>query len=74
MQDGCKVYMGFYMALNGSRFMVTWTLFKNHLLEVSLKQNQETMALQTLLTTVSLFYFIKCEDPHELKYIEIAFG
>ena len=28
------------------------------------KQNQETMALQTL-TTVDLFYFIMCEDPHE---------
>ena len=33
MQEGCKVYMGFYMALNGSCFMVTWTVFKNHLLD-----------------------------------------
>ena len=45
-------------------FMVTWTIFKNHLLEVGLTQNQETMALRTL-TTVDLFYFIMCEDPHE---------
>ena len=42
MQDGCKVYMESYMALNGSCFMVTWTVFKNHLLEVGLTQNQET--------------------------------
>jgi hypothetical protein len=27
-------------------------------------QNRETMALRTL-TTVDLFYFIMCEDPHE---------
>ena len=64
MQDGCKVYMDSYMASNGSCFMVTWTIFKNHLLEVGLTQNQETMALRTL-TTVDLFYFIMCEDPHE---------
>jgi hypothetical protein len=44
--------------------MVTWTIFKNHLLEVGLTQNQETMALQTL-TTVDLLHFIMCEDPHE---------
>jgi hypothetical protein len=64
MQDGCKVYMDAYMASNGSCFMVTWIIFKNHLLEVGLTQNQETMALQ-MLTTVGLFYFIMCEDPHE---------
>ena len=64
MQNGCKVYMDSYMALNGSCFMVTWIIFKNHLLEVGLTQNRETMALRTL-TTVDLFYFIMCEDPHE---------
>jgi hypothetical protein len=64
MQDGCKVYMDSYRASNGSYFMVTWILFKNHLLEVGLTQNQETMALQTL-TTVDLFYFIMCEDLHK---------
>ena len=67
MQDGCKVYMDSYTAFNGSCFMVTWTTFKNHLLEVGLTQNQETMALQTL-TTVDLFYFIMCEDS---AWIEI---
>ena len=64
MQDGCKVYMDSYMTSNGYCFMVTWTIFKNHLLEVGLTQNREIMALQTL-TTVDLFYFIMCEDPHE---------
>ena len=39
-------------------------MLKNHLLEVDLIQNRETMALR-MLTTVDLFYFIMCEDPHE---------
>jgi hypothetical protein len=39
MQDGCKVYMDSYMASNGSCFMITWTILKNHLLEVGLTQN-----------------------------------
>ena len=64
MQDGCKVYMDSYMASNESCFMVTWTIFNNHLLEVSLTQNQETMALW-MLTTIDLFYFIMHEDLHE---------
>ena len=64
MQDGCKVYMDFYMALNTLCFMVTWTIFKNHVLEEGLTQNQETMAFQ-MLTTIDLFYFITCEDPRE---------
>ena len=64
MQDGCRVYMDIYMASNGSCFMVTRIIFKNRLLEVGLTQNRETMTLRTL-TTVGLFYFIMCEDPHE---------
>ena len=55
MQDGCKVHMDSYMASNGSCFMVTWTSFKNHLLEVGLTQNRETMALRT---SQPLVYFI----------------
>ena len=46
---------------------VSWSLglfFKNHLLEVGLTPNRETMALRTL-TTVGLFYFTMCEDPRE---------
>jgi hypothetical protein len=64
MQDGCKLYMDSYMASNGPYFTVTWTIFKNHLLEVGLTQNQETMALRAL-TTVDLFYVIMCEDMRE---------
>ena len=56
--------MDSYMALNGSRFMVTWIILKNYLLEVGLTQNLETMALQ-MLTTIDLLYFIMCEDMHE---------
>ena len=70
--DG-TVYMDFYMASNGSCFMVIWTVSRNHLMEVGLTQNRETMALQTL-TTVDLFYFIICEDMYEYKSIEIEFG
>ena len=55
MQDGCKAYMDFYMASNGSCFVI--------IMEVDLTQNRETMAFQTL-TTVDLFYFTMCEDPH----------
>ena len=64
MQDGCKVYMDSYMTSNGSWFMVTWIIFKSHLLEVGLTQNRQTMTLRTL-TTVDLFYFIMREDMHE---------
>ena len=56
--------MDSYMASNGSCFMLTWTIFKNHLLEVDLTQNWETMALR-VLTTVDLVYFIMCEDPYK---------
>ena len=38
-------------------FMVTWIVFKNHLLEVSLTQNWKTMSLRTL-TTVGFFFFL----------------
>jgi len=37
--------------------MVTWIIFKNHLLEVGLTQNQEIMTLQNL-TTVDLLHYI----------------
>ena len=69
--DGCKVYMDSYMASNG--FMVTWTIFKNHLLEVGLTQMRETTVLRTLIP-VDLFYFNMCEDLREWKFIEVAFG
>ena len=53
-----------YMASNGSCFMITWTLFKNHLLEVGITQSRETMALRAL-TTDDSSHFIVCEDPQE---------
>ena len=52
------------MISNGLCFIVTLIVFKNHLLEVGLPQNWETMAFRTL-TTIGLFYFIMCEDPGE---------
>ena len=57
--------MDSYMASNGACFMVTGTIFKNHLLEASLTQKcWETMALWTL-TTIDLDYVIMCEDSRE---------
>ena len=35
IQDGCTIYMDSYMTSNESCFMVTWTIFNNHLLEAS---------------------------------------
>jgi hypothetical protein len=64
MEDGCKVYMDSYIVSNGPGFVVTWIIFNNHLLEVGLTQNQETMTFQ-MITTIGFFYFIMCEDPHE---------
>ena len=61
MQHGCKVYMDSYTASNGSWFMVTWSILKNHLLEVGSTQNHEIMALPNL-TAVGLKHFIMCED------------
>ena len=46
--------------------------FINHFLKVGLTQNLKTVALRTL-ATIDLFYFIICEDPHDLKkIIELA--
>ena len=73
MQDGYKVHMDSHMASNGSCFMAARTIIRTHLLEVGLTQNLETMALR-MLTTVGLFYFNMCEDPHEWNFVEIAFG
>ena len=60
------------MTLDETFFMVTWTILKNHLLELSLTQNRETMTLRTL-TTLIYSILIMCEDPHEHKLIEVAF-
>ena len=64
MQDGCNVYMAFPRGIEWIMFHGHLDCFENHLLEVGLTQNWETMALR-MLTTVDLFYFIIVEDPHE---------
>jgi hypothetical protein len=47
------------MASNGSHLMVTWIIFKRHLLKVGLTQNRKTMALQTFTTRwFILFYHV----------------
>ena len=71
--DGMSTWIPSYMASNGSCFVVTWTIFKNHFLEVGLAQKRETMALW-MFAAIGLSYFIMCEDLHEWKFIVIAFG
>ena len=48
-----------YMASNRSCLMVTWIIFKNHLLEIGLTQNHENMALRTL-TTIKKYFILSC--------------
>ena len=67
MRDGCEVYMDSCMVSNGSCFVVTWTILKDHLLEVGLTQNRETMAFRNL-TTVNLLYFMMDEDPAWIEF------
>ena len=62
MQEGCKVFVDSYATLNGSCFMITWTILENHLWEVGLTQNWETVVVWTL-TTVDLLYFIMYVGP-----------
>ena len=57
MHHGCKVYMDPYMASNGSCFMVTQTIFTNHLMEAGLTQNRETVALHMLKTFDFIIFY-----------------
>jgi hypothetical protein len=50
--------MDSHMASNGSSYMVTWIVFKNHLSVAGLTQNWETAALQTL-AVVDLFNHVQ---------------
>jgi hypothetical protein len=55
--------MDSYIASNGSCFMVIWTIFINHFLEVGPTQNREIMALR-MLTTVELFFLSYVRPGH----------
>ena len=74
MQDGCKVYMDSYMALNGSWVTVTWTIFKNHLLRVGLTENREIMALQPHKCWFILFYHVWGPAWIESHWNSISWG
>ena len=63
---GCQVYMDSYMASNGSCFMVTWTNLKNHLLEVGLTWDRETMAQPLIYSTLSCARI--CMNRNSLKW------
>ena len=53
------------MASIGPCFMVTWTIFKNHLLELGLTQNRETMVLRML---------DRCDNPKSFIEKVLAHG
>ena len=74
MQDGCNVYMDSYMASNGSCFMVTWTIFKNRLLQVGRPNTKPGDHGTPNAHNLDILYFIMREDLHEHKFTEIAFG
>ena len=40
--------------------MVTWIVFKNHLFEVGLAHNRETIALLELVTVDLFHFFLSC--------------
>ena len=63
-----KVYMDSYMASNGSCFMVTWIIFKNHLLEVGLTQNWETWHSECSQPLIDFIWFHHVWEP---AWIEI---
>ena len=58
MQNGCKVYMDSYMASNESWFMITWTIFKNHLLEVGPTQSERPWHSECSQPLFILFYHV----------------
>ena len=66
--------------LHGFLHGIEWIMFRGHLDyfqkpphggRPNSKQKTTTLGM---LTTVGLFYFFICEDPHEWKSIEIACG
>ena len=67
MQDGCKVYVDPYMASNGSCFMVTWTVFKYHLLEVGLTQLGDAGTLNAQDRVYHLSCVRTCMNRNSLK-------
>ena len=67
------VYMDAYMASIGSCFMVMWIIFKKHLLEVGLTQNQKAMTLRNV-PNVDLLYLSCVQTPHKLEFFETTFG
>jgi hypothetical protein len=63
MQDGCKVYMDPYVAIE-------WIMFHGHLdyIPKTLLEGRPNTKLgdhDIIFTTVDLFFFIMSEDPHE---------
>jgi hypothetical protein len=64
MQRWMSSLYGFLHGIEWIRFHGHLDYFQNHLLEVGLIQNRETMALR-MLTIVDLFYSIMCEEAQE---------
>ena len=70
MWDGCEVYMDSFTVSNGTCFMVTLTILKDHLVEVGLTQNREIEISQLLI-----YYILLCmRTLHVWKFVGRAFG
>ena len=74
MHNGCKVYVNSCVASNGSCFMVTWIVFKNHLLDIGLITNLRDHDTPKTHNRWFIIFYHAWEDPYEQKFIEIAFG
>jgi hypothetical protein len=75
MQDGCKSLLDSYMASNESRFMVTWTTFKNHLLEGGRPNTKPGDHGTPNVHNPLIYSFLSCVRTRvNRKFIEIAFG
>ena len=76
IQYGCEVYMESYMVSIGSCCTVTWTIFKNHFLEVGLTRNQPgDRPWHSERSQLLIYCILSCVRTHmNAKFIEIAFG
>jgi hypothetical protein len=74
MQDGCKGYMDSHKALNGSCFMVTWTILQKSPLVG--RPNTKPLGDHGTLNAHSCWFIISNHvwGPAWKEFIEIAFG
>ena len=66
--------MNSYMASNGSRFMITWIIFKKHLLKGK-ASHKIRRPRHSKFSQLLIYCILSCVGmPYEYKFIEIAYG